>query len=467
MSGPYFYQAYYSKTVRYMDATTSPATSEFVARVSLIGNLAIVLLGPMVGRLVDRSGRKTATLCTGAMYAIGSLSVFSDIAIVLYVGRAMASIASSRLTTSPEAWLIQEYLRIKKSQTGEEKNPDDDGLSETFGLAYGGDAIVAIVAGQAASVAASSVGHPTGPFLVSPMFVAVALLVTVLFWAENKEASESDDGDGKQNDQKNSMGSAASVIFSDPKILLIGLVQSLFEGSMYIFVLVWPPALSNTIKSYFGAEALTPFGTIFSCFMACCLLGSVLFGQLQKKSVNVKIIMTGILMVSAVAFAWSVRAIQADNLLGIVSAFFAFEMCVGIYFPSIGIIRSELLPESHRLTITTLFAVPLNVLVVGVISFQPLLGNIGSLVIAGVAMGFAAICMIFLLRIIRKENREKAEKAVANAVMVFKASRKFKSSLSSTSSAPSPERVSDFERLSLEAETMRWRQMSSITGAVP
>eukprot|EP00581_Thalassiosira_minuscula_P003267 CAMPEP_0183738080 /NCGR_PEP_ID=MMETSP0737-20130205/53717_1 /TAXON_ID=385413 /ORGANISM="Thalassiosira miniscula, Strain CCMP1093" /LENGTH=116 /DNA_ID=CAMNT_0025972527 /DNA_START=92 /DNA_END=438 /DNA_ORIENTATION=- len=31
MSGPYFYQAYYSKTVRYMDATTSPATSEFVA----------------------------------------------------------------------------------------------------------------------------------------------------------------------------------------------------------------------------------------------------------------------------------------------------------------------------------------------------------------------------------------------------------------------------------------------------
>ena len=471
MSGPYFYQAYYSKTVRHLDGTTSPATSEFVARVSLVGYLAIVLLGPMVGRLIDRSGRKTATLCTGGMYAIGSLSVFFDTTIVLYLGRAMASIASSRLTTSPEAWLIQEYLQIQKQQIDEDKKPDKDGLSQTFGLAYGGDAIVAIVAGQAASMAASNVGHPTGPFLVSPLFVAVALLVTVVFWAENRELPESgeDDGngDGEQNDQKYSMGSAANVIFSDPKILLIGLVQSLFEGSMYIFVLVWPPALSSTIQSYFGSEAATPFGTIFSCFMACCLLGSVLFGQLQNKAVNVKIIMTGILMVSTVAFVWSVRAIQVDNLFGITAAFFAFEMCVGMYFPSIGIIRSELLPESHRLAITTLFAVPLNVLVVGVISFQPLLGNVGSLVVAGVAMGFASICMLLHIKIIRKEKQEKVDKAVAKAVMVLKASRKFKENTSSSVSSSNTKRVSDFQRLSLQAETMRRRQSSFVMGGVP
>ncbi len=469
MSGPYFYQAYYSKKVRHLDGTTSPATSEFVARVSLVGYLAIVLLGPMVGRLIDRSSRKTATLCTGAMYAIGSLSVFFDTTIVLYLGRAMASIASSRLTTSPEAWLIQEYLLIKKKQIAEEIKPDEGALSQTFGLAYGGDAIVAIVAGQAASMAASNVGHPTGPFLVSPFFVAIALLVTFFFWAENKEVPEEEDdddgnGDGEQNRHKHSMGSAAKVIFSDPKILLIGLVQSLFEGSMYIFVLVWPPALSSAIQSYFGTEAATPFGTIFSCFMACCLLGSVLVGQLQNKAVNVKIIMTGILMVSTVAFAWAASATQVDNILSITSAFFAFEMCVGMYFPSIGIIRSELLPESHRLAITTLFAVPLNVLVVGVISFQPLLGNVGSLVVAEVAMGFASICMLLLIKIIRKEEQEKVDKAVEKAVMIFKESLKFKQNLSSSSST---RRVSEFERLSLQADTMRRRQSSCVSGGVP
>ena len=30
----------------------------------------------------------------------------------------------------------------------------------------------------------------------------------------------------------------------DPKVLYLGLIQSLFEGSMYIFVLEWTPALT-------------------------------------------------------------------------------------------------------------------------------------------------------------------------------------------------------------------------------
>eukprot|EP00531_Pseudo-nitzschia_arenysensis_P018348 CAMPEP_0116118030 /NCGR_PEP_ID=MMETSP0329-20121206/1887_1 /TAXON_ID=697910 /ORGANISM="Pseudo-nitzschia arenysensis, Strain B593" /LENGTH=565 /DNA_ID=CAMNT_0003611631 /DNA_START=66 /DNA_END=1760 /DNA_ORIENTATION=- len=421
MSGPYFYQAYLSKTLRHLDGTTSQATSEFVARVSLVGYLAIVLLGPMVGRAIDRYSRRTATICTGAMYALGSLSVFSDLTIILYLGRAMASIASSRLTSSPEAWLIQEYLQIKKQERAAKKETKDDGLSETFGLAYGGDAIVAILAGQTASLAAAEVGHPTGPFLVSPLVVAVALMLTAYFWIEHKASPEATKTDcnaceDKTNDKKEevqnggcSMRAGVIEIFSDPKILLVGLVQSLFEGSMYIFVLVWPPALSSIIRSSFGESAATPFGTIFSCFMACCLLGSVLFGQFQKKAVNVKHIMAGILLVSTGSFLWSVSAIQAESLFGTIASFFAFEACVGMYFPSIGIIRSELLPESHRCAIMTLFAVPLNVLVVGVISFQPVIGDVGSLKVAGFAMGVAAMCMVLLERTIRREEEEEEE----------------------------------------------------------
>ena len=443
MSGPYFYQVYSSKTLRHLDGTTSPATSEFVAQVSLVGYLAIVLLGPMVGRKVDQYGRKTATICTGAMYALGSLSVFSDITVVLYLGRAMASIASSRLTSSPEAWLIQEYLQIQKKQRDEEKEPDQGGLSETFGLAYGGDAIVAILAGQTASIAASRVGHPTGPFLVSPLFVAAALLVTVFVWVENIGCDQKVNGNKKEAPSEEcSIRAGAKALFSDPKIFLIGLVQSLFEGSMYIFVLVWPPVLSNIIRSYFGTTAVTPFGTIFSCFMACCLLGSVLFGQLRKKSVNVKYVMTGILLVSTMSFFGSIRAVQADNLFGVLSTFFAFEACVGMYFPSIGIIRAALLPESHRLAITTLFAVPLNVLVVGVISFQPTLGNVGSLTVAGIAMSAAAMCMVLLERRMHKEKMDKLDSDVAAAVRVFTAARKWKASTCSASSVPSLKRVS-------------------------
>ena len=51
-------------------------------------------------------------------------------------------------------------------------------------------------------------------------------------------------------------------------------------GAMYIFVLQWPPALKAAIQaSHFGAGAAIPFGTVFSCFMASCLLGSTAFGE--------------------------------------------------------------------------------------------------------------------------------------------------------------------------------------------
>jgi MFS family permease len=419
MSGPYFYQVYSSKMLRYADGTTSPATTDFVARVSLVGYLAIVLLGPLVGRLIDGYGRKKATIITGALYALGSLSVFSDSSTMLYLGRAVASIASSRLTSAPESWLIREYTRIQEitrrhSESKKETAAKNCGLSETFGLAYGGDAVVAILAGQTACQAATRAEHPSGPFLVSPLFVTVALLLTMFFWAESKEVPKSDmDSDpdfqelSESPSQKPTIRAGAKAIFSDPKILLIGLVQSLFEGSMYIFVLVWPPVLSSSIKSTFGAMAITPFGTIFSCFMACCLLGSVLFGQLRKKSVGVKHTLVGVLLVSTLAFSGSVRAIQTDSLLGIISAFFAFEACVGMYFPCIGTIRSKIVPEKHRCAIMTLFAVPLNILVVGVISFQPKLGNVGSLTIASFAMGVAMMCMVILQRKLQKQEELK------------------------------------------------------------
>ena len=52
----------------------------------------------------------------------------------------------------------------------------------------------------------------------------------------------------------------ATVSCADPKIALLGAMQSLFEGSMYTFVFLWTPALSP------AGEHL-PHGMIFACFM--------------------------------------------------------------------------------------------------------------------------------------------------------------------------------------------------------
>jgi hypothetical protein len=76
----------------------------------------------------------------------------------------------------------------------------------------------------------------------------------------------------------------------DPKIMLEGAMQSLFEAAMYIFVLNWSPAVSKAVSSYFAkfadssAAIGTPSGTVLSCFVASCLLDSSLFGQLTSRN---------------------------------------------------------------------------------------------------------------------------------------------------------------------------------------
>merc|ERR1719350_2073267 len=45
-------------------------------------------------------------------------------------------------------------------------------------------------------------------------------------------------------------------------------------------------------------------------------------------------------------------------------SFLLIEMSLGMYFPSIGTLRSSLVPGSHRSTIINLFRIPLNLLTV-------------------------------------------------------------------------------------------------------
>ena len=69
---------------------------------------------------------------------------------------------------------------------------------------------------------------------------------------------------------------ALQVLQRDPKIALLGLIQSLFEGSMYIFVFMWTPKM----EPHF---APLPHGRIFGCFMACLMLGSACLGPIAKR----------------------------------------------------------------------------------------------------------------------------------------------------------------------------------------
>lgn len=390
LQGPYFYEVYASKIFNGV-----PASLATISNLFLTGFASTALFGPLVGKLSDAQGRKRGTLAFAILYALGAASTKSPILTVLLLGRIMSGIGTSLLFSAPESWLIGEAVK--------EENGSGKYLGETFGLAYAGDSIVAILAGQLAGMAAGKQG-PTGPFELSIGFLAAGAFLASFLWKENvAEKKSSSDGELTIKD-------AVNVVKNDPKIMLVGGVQSLFEAAMYIFVLQWPPAISGVISKVFGG-AVTPYGKVFSCFMACCLLGSTIFGQMVKMGVSTEVFTSVMLSIATLSMglaAWvSSSSAFTMPFAALVAAFFAFEGCVGMYFPSIGTLRSKYVPDSHRTVIMNLFGIPLNALVVSVFLLVSTkkIGVAGALSISTAALGLAAASMIKLKLMVSKEEK--------------------------------------------------------------
>lgn len=405
LQGPYFYEVYSSKVIGGL-----PVSLDMVSKLFLVGFASTGLFGPWVGRMVDAVGRKAGTLAFAALYTVGALSTRSSLLPLLLLGRVAGGVGTSLLFSAPEAWVVGEHTREKHSGAD---------IGETFGLAYAGDALVAIAAGQLASLTAAKVG-PTGPFTASVGFLALGSVMAAMLWGENvapasAAAAAATSGTGK--DAKPTIRQALELMAADKRILLVGAMQALFEGSMYIFVLQWCPSIKRAIEQsalWGGAGAATaaaaaakasaaviPFGKIFSCFMASCLLGTTAFAAIQKRGVRVEtsaaVMMTT--ATAALAAAALTASSAATSLPTLVAAFLAFEACVGMYFPSIGTLRSKYLPDSHRSVMMNLFGIPLNLIVVGVFLSIKSLGVGGALGCATVALGGASVCAVALARL--------------------------------------------------------------------
>lgn len=378
LQGPYFYEVYSSKIINGLQVTP-----DLVSKLFLVGFASTGLLGPWVGSFVDNFGRKAGTLAFVLLYSLGALSTASSNLWVLLAGRFASGVGTSLLHSAPEAWLVGDYM--KKGFSG-------NWLGQTFGWAYAGDSLVAITAGQlAAATAATSLGA-TGPFLLSLGFLAVGGLLASLRWKENTAPK------GAETNGKVSVSDAISVMLADKKIMLVGAVQALFEGAMYIFVLQWPPAIKSALlgSSWLGSGAV-PYGTIFSCFMASCLLGSSIFSKIQSNMSSQIELPTSLMLTTAAAAMATATFFGLNNLAVLAAAFFVFEACVGMYFPSIGTLRSKYIPDSHRSVIMNLFGVPLNLIVVSVFLSIKSLGVSGALTVASSALAVAAACMTGLL----------------------------------------------------------------------
>lgn len=334
MQGPYVYALY-----EYYGFDVGA-----IGRLFIWGFGSSMIFGTFIGGAADRFGRRLNCIVFGILYSASCITKHFNDYNVLLVGRLLGGIATSILYSAFETWMIHEHKR---------QGFPEEWMPNTFAIMSFGNGLVAIVAGVVASFAAGTWGF-VAPFDVSLALLIVATITILVKWVENYGDASASSG-GFDN-----FGQAWRVLVSNEKVLLLGIIQSCFEGAMFIFVFIWTPALEGDLEE---GQSI-PHGLIFACFMVCIMIGSNVFSSVIKTH-SVENSARFVMLLAA--FALAVPVMFKNHRVNLV-AFCVFEVCCGMYFPSLGTLRGRFIPEEVRATIMNVFRIGLNVIVVLVLA---------------------------------------------------------------------------------------------------
>ena len=356
LQGPYVYALYSAYGYAQRD----------IAVLFVAGFGSSMIFGSFVGGMADAGGRKKFVLVFVLTYIASCITKhFHDFNILL-IGRFLGGVATSLLFSVFDSWLIKSH-----SSLGLESSY----LSKSFAAASYGNYVVAILAGLVANHMAEvtemvewgsgrTVTESTGVLFyggfINPFDCAIVVLLICgtlasLFWEENYgEVNEQSRNGGSCNALKN----AATTVMQNEEVLLCGIISALYEGSMYVFVFMWTPALTALTDD---SSASLPFGLIFATFMVCCMAGSSTFTVLlENKNIKIEDLAVKILLIASCALF--VTAMSGSNTIAFISMNM-FEISVGMYFPSMGTQKSQIVPENQRSAIYNIYRIPLNFIV--------------------------------------------------------------------------------------------------------
>jgi len=349
---------------------------------------ASAIVGTVVGSFADRFGRRKFAILYCIIYFGHCATKHWGLFGVLMVGRILGGISTSLLFSVFDSWLVSESQR---------EGFDGEQLGNTFSLAYFGSSLAAIAAGQFGEIAANIApltGVGGGMYYggyIAPFDLANVVLVLCMLYISNRWSENYGKSDGQTG---SNFGTALGAIFEDKRILLCGLICSSFESSMFIFVFNWTPCLMEP------DQPVPPFGHIFTGFMIFCLLGTRVYAYLAK-SLAVEQIGLVVMIVSG---GCHLTVFLCQNVMVRFVAFLAFEACVGLYFPMIGTLKGDIVPEDMRSTIYNIYRLPLNVIVL-----MPLLMNFSISTTFAVTTSILAVAVASAFKLKSMPKRSKSE----------------------------------------------------------
>lgn len=193
------------------------------------------------------------------------------------------------------------------------------------------------------------------PFDLAILMLCIAFPMICLQWPENYGDMD------EKNTFLESLSLAVKTLCSSWNVLAIGVVVACFEGGMYAFVINWTPALEIE-----GAP-VPPLGIIFSTMMMACMFGSSLSSYVRPGIPPANVLMvtcgTAFMCFLTVSLCAGVPALTS----AVYGCFLLFEVCVGLYMPCCGSLKSQMVPEEARAGVYNLYRVPLNFVVCTVV----------------------------------------------------------------------------------------------------
>jgi MFS family permease len=355
---------------------------------------ASMLLGPKLGALADRFGRKKFVLLYAVLYAACAFCHhFQDI-YVLTAARVLGGASGTLLYTVFDSWMCHEHRRRKF---------DDALLESTYSLQAFLNSLSAIVAGVVAQFGVDAfpkrevmpnmfVGGPLVPFEIAIGTLGLAFVVASFRWSSDKPVIASEKSDP--------VPSILQTIRENKSLLLIGSVESLFESSLFLFAFSWAHGMKE------ATDSVVNYGMIFAVLMAGCMLGSQIFSLLVSRGVQ------GLSV--ALPLGMLAHALVAFGPLSPTSRLFAFvlfEVAVGVYFPSMGLMKSSAVPERLRTTLYSINRVPINGIVLSCLTLG--FSTVQTFVCTSVALCMAYLSYALLRRWPQKRQKSRSKSPLA------------------------------------------------------
>ncbi|KAL2266195.1 hypothetical protein VTJ83DRAFT_5547 [Remersonia thermophila] len=326
-----------------------------------------------IGRWADARGRKRACLAFCGVYAAScALTATGAVPILglekwrmgwLVLGRMLGGVGTSLLFVAFESWVVG-FLGAK-GERGEE-------LRRVLGVMSGLNSVVAVVCGVVSEWLVTTTGTKKAPFLAAAGVLVPAAAVIWTCWDENYGRQDSAAAPNTTPGAAAHTPSRAWTVLTRPRILALGAASTAFEGSMYLFVFFWAPALRLAAARDAVAPSPSglPYGVIFASFMASTLASSLVFNTLTRRRLPPARLLVAILAVSAGCFCLLFSATTAASFSLVPAShaafwlFCLFEAAVGLYWPCAGALKGALIEDGVRAQVYGALRVPVNVFVV-------------------------------------------------------------------------------------------------------